>query len=93
MQYLAIPKRYVMDGVDILKYKPAGVDVATKRLNNDIDAGYGFVYAANGYNSEVLYRRVSRQTGGSGQHILQDTNNSSSDFGRSTTINIREYEE
>lgn len=93
MQYLAIPKRYVMDGVDILKYKPAGVDVATKRLNNDIDAGYGVVYAVNGYNSEVLYRRVSRQTGGSGQRILQDTNNSSSDFGRSTTINIREYEE
>ena len=93
--WLTVPKRYVIDGVDILKYnsKSGGADVATKHLYNDIDGGYATISAVNGYNGEVVYRKTSTRKGKDGHRILQDTNNSLNDFKLSTTINIREYDE
>jgi hypothetical protein len=91
--WLPIPKKYVIDGVDILKYNTKGVNIGTKHLYNDIDGGYATISAVNGYNAEVLYRKTSTRKGKSGQKILQDTNNSTNDFKISTTINIREYDD
>lgn len=91
--WLPIPKKYVIDGVDILKYNTKGVDISTKHLYNDIDGGYATISAVSGYNAEVLYRKTSTRKGKSGQKILQDTNNSTNDFKISTTINIREYDD
>ena len=87
-----MPKKYVIDGVDALKYNAKGVDISTKHLTNDIDGGYAVINATNGYNAEVLYRKTSTRKGKDGQKILQDTNNSLNDFQISTTINIREYD-
>ncbi len=91
--WLPIPKKYVIDGVDVLKYNAKGVDISTKHLTNDIDGGYAVISATNGYNAEVLYRKTSTRKGKNGQKILQDTNNSLNDFQISKTINIREYDD
>lgn len=74
-----VPKRVVTDGVECLK-KPAQTDpdVNTKRLQQDIDAGYITITAVNGKNHESVERRVSRFE--NGRYYLQDTNNSSADF-------------
>ena len=90
--YLLVPKRVILDGVDYMKNKPTGIDVSAKRLYNDIDAGYTHIDAYNGWTGEVVYRRTVKTTP-SGQKILMDTNNSSSDFKVSTTIKPREYDE
>lgn len=77
--FLRIHKSVVTDGVECLK-KPAQTapDVNTKRLQQDIDAGYAVITSVNGYNHESLDRRVSRSEGG--RYYLSDTNNSSADF-------------
>lgn len=91
--WLPIPKKYIIDGVDVLKYNKNGVNISTKHLTNDIDGGYAVISATNGYNAEVLYRKTSTRKGKNGQKILQDTNNSLNDFQISKTINIREYDD
>ncbi|MBQ7622817.1 MAG: DUF4876 domain-containing protein [Bacteroidales bacterium] len=77
--FLRIHKSVVTDGVECLK-KPAQTapDVNTKRLQQDIDAGYAVITSVNGYNHESLDRKVSRSEGG--RYYLSDTNNSSADF-------------
>lgn len=74
-----VPKTVISDGVECLK-KPAQTDpdVNTKRLQQDIDAGYITITSVNGYNHESVERRVSRFE--NGRYYLTDTNNSSADF-------------
>lgn len=89
-QWLLLPKRYIIDGVDILRNKNTGVDIKSKRLYQDIDGGYTNINSASGWSHEIIYRRTSRTIGS--QRILMDTNNSTNDFKVSTTIKPREYD-
>ena len=90
-QWLLLPKRHIIDGVEVLTKKATGVDVNTKRLSGDIDAGYTNIEATSGWTGEIVYRKTQKQTD-SGQRILMDTNNSSNDFQVSTTIGPRNYD-
>jgi len=91
VQQLKAPAKYVVDGVDILKYRPDGtVDVSTKRFYDYIDAGYTNINAVNGYNGEVVYRVVESWTD-DGRALLKDTNYSLDDWACTTGINIGEY--
>ena len=76
---------YVLDGMNELERN-------TKRLFDDIDAGYTFINAASGWNGEVVYRRSSKLAA-DGHIILMDTNNSSADFQVSSNIKPREYDQ
>ena len=86
-----VPKGVITDGVECLK-KPAQTDpdVNTKRLQQDIDAGYITITAVNGYNHESVERRVSRYE--NGRYYLTDTNNSSADFVVCTDTTPRKYD-
>lgn len=90
-QWILLPKRLIIDGVEVLTNKATGIDVKTKRLYDDIDAGYTNINATTGRNGETVYRRTSKQAD-AGHAILMDTNNSSNDFTTSTTIKPREYD-
>jgi hypothetical protein len=92
-QWVLLPKRFIIDGVDILHRKNAGVDIATKRLYTDIDAGYAVLSTISGLDGEVIYRKTSDLRGADGHLLLLDTNNSSNDFQTSKTIKPREYDE
>ena len=92
-QWKLLPKRNIIDGVEVLRNKNTGIDVSTKRLYADIDAGYTNIEAISGYTGEVVYRRTSDKRGADGHKILVDTNNSSNDFHVSKTIKPREYDE
>lgn len=90
-QWLVLPKRYIIDGVDVVRNKTTGATLADKRLSADIDGGIIHLNTTTGYTGEVLVRKVLRRE--NGRILLQDTNNSSNDFQTSTTIKIRNYEE
>lgn len=90
--YLLVPKRVILDGVDYIKNKATGVDVSSKRLYDEIDAGYTVIESISGWTGEVVYRRTSKLAA-DGHKILMDTNNSLNDFKVSTTIKPREYDE
>lgn len=92
-QWKVMPKKYVIDAVEILKNSAKGIDLATKRLYDDLDAGFTNIEAASGYTGEIMYRKTSSRRGKDGHRILQDTNNSTADFKVSTTIGVREYDE
>lgn len=91
-QWLLVPKRTIIDGVEVLRNKTTGVDPASKRLYDDIDAGYTFINAVSGRNGEVVYRKTNKKAA-DGHPILADTNNSSNDFQISSTIKPRQYDE
>ena len=93
-QWLLCPKRHIIDGVECLRLtnKTPAVDVGTKRLYSEIDAGYTNINAISGWNGEAVYRRTSEHAA-DGHPILTDTNNSSNDFQTSTTIKPREYDQ
>lgn len=86
-----IHKSVVIDGVECLK-KPAQTDpdVGTKRLQQDIDAGYITITAVNGNNHESVERKVSRYE--NGRYYLTDTNNSSADFVVCTDPTPQQYD-
>ena len=89
--FMKIPTSSVIDGVDILiKKAQTGIDVNTKRLFDYLDAGYTNINATNGYNGEVVYRKIESIVA-DGRKILMDTNNSQNDFDVTTDINPREY--
>lgn len=78
--YKAVPSKTIIDGVDILAYKSGtGIDVATKRLYDYIDAGYLNVNALTSYTGVVAYRKVQSKAD-DGRAILKDTNNSTEDW-------------
>lgn len=89
--FLRMHKKWVTDGVECLK-KPAqsDPDVNTKRLQDEIDAGYVVISSVNGYNHESVERKVSRST--DGRYYLTDTNNSSADFVVLTDPTPRKYD-
>ena len=90
-KWMKLPAKYILDGVDVLKYAAqTGVDANLKRLYDYIDAGYANINAASGYNGEVMYRKVQSTTE-DGRKILSDTNNSLSDFAISSEIAPREF--
>ena len=91
-QWLLAPKRFIIDGVEVLRNKSTGIDVSSKRLYDDIDAGYVYINAISGRSGEVVYRKTSKHAA-DGHPILMDTNNSSNDFQVSLTIKPREYDE
>ncbi|MCH4147702.1 MAG: DUF4876 domain-containing protein [Prevotella sp.] len=91
--WLEAPKHFIIDAVEILKYKTEGVDLATKRLYDELDAGYAVINSISGYNGEMIYRKTSTRRGADGHKILQDTNNSTNDFHTTTTLTIREYDD
>lgn len=91
-QWKLLPKRMILDAVEILNNKSTGIDVKTKRLYDDLDAGYTNINATSGRNGEVVYRKTSKKTD-DGRTILIDTNNSSNDFKVSSTIKPRKYDE
>ena len=93
LQWLLCPKRIIIDGVECLHLtnKTPAIDVGTKRLYDDIDAGYTYINAISGWNGEIVYRRTAKLAE-DGHPILMDTNNSSNDFQTSTTIKPREYD-
>ena len=90
-QFMLIPKRTIIDGVEALPNKTTGIDVSIKRLLTDIDAGYAHIEARSGWTGEVICRKVSEKTSADGHKLLMDTNNSTNDFYYSTTIKPREY--
>ena len=90
-QWALLPKRYIIDGVEVLRNKNTGIEVSSKRLYDDIDAGYTNINAVSGWTGEIVYRKTSK-TATDGHPILTDTNNSSNDFQVSTTIKPREYD-
>ncbi len=92
-QWVLCPKRHIIDGVECLRLtnKTPAVDVTTKRLYNDIDAGYITTNAISGWNGEAVYRRTVKLSA-SGLPILSDTNNSANDFQTSKAIRPREYD-
>lgn len=92
-QWKLLPKRLVIDGVEVLHNKATGIDISTKRLYPEIDAGYTNTEAISGYTGEVVYRRTSDKRGTDGHPILVDTNNSSNDFHVSKSIRPRQYDE
>lgn len=92
-QWKLVPKRLIIDGVEALANKVTGIDVSTKRLYADIDAGYTNIEARSGWTGEVVYRRTADKRGADGHKMLVDTNNSSNDFHVSTTIKPRQYDE
>ena len=90
-QQLKAPAKYVVDGVDILRYRTDGtVDVSTKRFYDFIDAGYTHITAVGGYTGEVVYRVVESTTD-DGRAVLKDTNYSVDDWACTTDIEIGEY--
>ncbi len=92
-QWKLVPKRLIIDVVEALANKATGIDVSTKRLYADIDAGYTYIEARTGWTGEVVYRRTADKRGADGHKMLTDTNNSSNDFHVSTTIKPRQYDE
>lgn len=91
-EWKVLPKRMILDAVEVLSNRATGVDVKTKRLYDDLDAGYININAISGRSGEVVYRKTSKHTN-DGRIILMDTNNSSNDFQVSLTIKPRKYDE
>ncbi len=91
-QWLLCPRRLVLDGMEALTNKVSGIDVSTKRLYDNIDAGYTYINATTGWSGETVYRKTLRRSP-QGHRILVDTNNSSNDFKVSKTIQPREYDD
>lgn len=72
LQYLCIPKTYVLDAVECVKDEQS----TNKSLHNELDAGYIFVPRNNaGY---IVKRKIQDNIGA--YTVYMDTNNSSNDF-------------
>jgi hypothetical protein len=88
--YKKVPTKTVIDGLECLKNKATtGPDTNSKRLYNYIDAGYQFINAVNGYNSEVVTRAKDKEA--NGRVYLKDSNNSTNDFTVSATVKPGQY--
>ncbi len=91
--FMEVPVSCVLDGVEILKHSTsfeAGANINTKRLFQEVDAGFSFVSSASGNAGERLVRKTALVTS-DGRKVLQDTNNSSNDFICTDTISPRNY--
>lgn len=90
-RFRKVPVDVVLDGVESLTNKTTtGPDVNLKRLQDIVDAGFGYINATSGYTNESLERKVS---GTDGERIvLQDSNNSTADFVIITGPTPRKYD-
>ncbi len=91
--FMEVPVSCVLDGVEILKHSTsfeAGANINTKRLFQEVDAGFTFGTTAAGNGGERLVRKTAMVTS-DGRKVLQDTNNSSNDFICTDTISPRNY--
>jgi len=77
--YMEVPGADVMDAFEALANANA---VNFKRIPSALDAG--FVYASGSYAAETFVRKVSTTV--NGRRVLQDTNNSTADFVKTTNI-------
>lgn len=87
-EYVLLPKNKVIDGVEIVKMGEAEEGIL--RLDNSLDAGNIAISSKTGYNGEVVYRKTAYIVGG--KTVLFDTNNSTIDFGVSTSLQPRQYD-
>ena len=91
-RYMQIPIKYVFDGVEILKNKAVtGPNIASKRLQSFVDAGYMFITATSGYTHESIERRVDTSKSTAERYYLMDTNNSLNDFRTVTDPTPKKY--
>jgi len=74
VQYLRIPKEYVIDAVECMNHDP---NRRNKRVPSDLDAGYTFISAGT-YSGKSIRRKVNQII--DGKVIYKDTNNSTEDF-------------
>ncbi len=91
--YMEVPVDCILDGVEILKHSTsfeAGANLNTKRLFQEVDAGFTFANSTAGNAGERLVRKTAMVTS-DGRKILQDTNNSCNDFVCTDTISPRNY--
>ncbi len=91
--FMEVPVSCVLDGVEILKHSTsfeAGANINTKRLFQEVDAGFTFASSASGNAGERLVRKTAMVTS-DGRKVLQDTNNSNNDFICTDTISPRNY--
>jgi hypothetical protein len=72
-QYVKIPNGIVIDAFEALKDANSA---SFKRIPVALDAG--FVFASNTYTSESFRRKTKATI--NGRRVLQDTNNSATDF-------------
>ncbi len=74
--YQQIPVSYILDGVEV--HHPIATSRLPRRLPVSVDAGFTFAPGGQ-YSGQSLVRRTKEVF--AGRRILQDTNNSSVDFG------------
>ncbi len=79
-KYMVIPAHNIIDGVDILSYRAAGIDVNTKRLQSFIDAGYTNISSTSGLTHQSMERKVDKTLSNGTRYYLIDTNNSTNDY-------------
>lgn len=88
--FMEVPTKAIIDGVECLRNKATtGPDANSKRLYNYIDAGYQYINATTGYNSEVVTRAKDKEA--NSRVYLKDSNNSTADFTVSATVKPGEY--
>lgn len=91
-EYVIANLYYCVDAVDILANTSKGIDETTKRISGTTyDAGYTSTAASGTYNSETVYRKTAF-INKEGRTVLYDTNNSTTDFQASATIQPRSYD-
>ncbi|MBO7379794.1 MAG: DUF4876 domain-containing protein [Bacteroidales bacterium] len=83
-QYLRIPAKYVIDGIELMNKNYA--EDEWKHLYSEIDKGSQI---CTSFSGEVYYRKTARLL--QNRVILADTDNSTNDLAVSTTIKPREY--
>ncbi len=92
-KYLVISGYKSMDAVEILRNKKQNdtyqADASRKRINNTQDAGYVLTSEAMYKDGFVAYRKTALNH--DGNYFLYDTNNSTTDFTVSNTIQPTEY--
>lgn len=92
-RYMRVPIELVFDGVETLKnYVTTGPKPKSKRLQNFVDAGFGYITASTGYTHESIERRVDRSKPSTERFYLMDTNNSANDFRTVTDPTPRKYD-
>ena len=84
---------YAIDVVEIIgNNKTSGIDATLKRVSDTYDAGIASTVGTGGGIGETVYRKTAFIMP-DGRKVLYDTNNSTTDFTSSTTIQPRTYDE
>lgn len=84
--FVQIPVSTIIDGVDLQHFNPSSQ--RPKMLPSQIDAS--FINVDNSYNSQSVIRKTKTTTA-DGRKILEDTNNSATDFIKLSKANPRGF--